>query len=693
MSNRSSNKLPNNLPQLQNLIKRDPTSYKDEFLQQHRHFKSTLEVFDLSPDKFNSSLDELVMFLAQVAKCYQEELKEFPETLVETLRKHSTVIDPDMRLSFCRSLIMLRNKNLISPAEIHQLFFQLLRCQDKSLRGFLKDNIITDIKNINSRHKDLKLNTKLQNFMYSMLKDSHTIAAKTSLDVMISLYKKNVWRDEKTVNVMVTACFSKVTKIMVTALKFFLGSDEDEDEESEDEDDLPTTKEVKLANRVNKKTKKRERMLTNIKKAHKKKKKKDKAPQFNFSALHLIHDPQDLAEKLFKKLEGLTEKFEVKLMMLEFVSRLIGTHQLFVLNFYPYIARFLAPHQREVVRLLQFSAQGCHELVPPESVEPVLKAIVNNFVTERNSSEIMGVGLNAVRELCARCPLVMDADLLQDLAQFKTHKDKSVHMASRSLIQLYRSTHPELLHKKDRGRPTEAVVAMKRKAYGEDDVAEAVPGAEVLEGVEEDQGAMEAPMQPRRKRKRLAEDEEEDDESSDEDQWEDIHHSDVEIDECDEPEEFLSLEEKDAKAKEVTLGRILTDADFKKIDAAQLRKQVQSVRKKGKGKRAKVEITTETPSTKGREELVRLDTIEMVYGKKKNDKEARMASIKRGREGEKFGRKREKMSEHASTTNKEKAKKKNFSMMKHKIKSKVKKSFRDKQMDLQKRLLKQQKFK
>ena len=44
--------------------------------------------------------------------------------------------------------------------------------------------------------------------------------------------------------------------------------------------------------------------------------------------------------------------------------------------------------------------------------------------------------------------------------------------------------------------------------------------------------------------------------------------------ECDEPEEFLSLEEKDAKAKEVTLGRILTDADFKKIDAAQLRKQV-----------------------------------------------------------------------------------------------------------------------
>jgi hypothetical protein len=37
-----------------------------------------------------------------------------------------------------------------------------------------------------------------------------------------------VWRDEKTVNVITTACFNKVTKIMVTAIKFFLGNDNDE---------------------------------------------------------------------------------------------------------------------------------------------------------------------------------------------------------------------------------------------------------------------------------------------------------------------------------------------------------------------------------------------------------------------------------------------------------------------------------
>merc|ERR1719210_2338733 len=288
---------------------------------------------------------------------------------------------------------------------------------------------------------------------------------------MATLYRKNVWRDAKTVNVIATGCFSKETKILVTATKFFLGSDDqDDDENSDDEEDLPTAKEATLANKFNKKTRKREKYLENIKKAHKKKKKKNSAPSYNFSALHLVHDPQEFAEKLFRRLEGLNEKFEVKLMLLELVSRLIGTHQLILLNYYPYIARFLAPHQREVIRLLQFSAQAAHEMVPPDCVEPALKAIINNFVTERNSAEVMAVGLNAVRELCARCPLVMTEELLQDLAEYKTYKDKGVMMASRSVIQLFRSLAPELLHKKDRGKPTESTLTAKRKEFGEADV-------------------------------------------------------------------------------------------------------------------------------------------------------------------------------------------------------------------------------
>ena len=61
---------------------------------------------------------------------------------------------------------------------------------------------------------------------------------------MVELYKKNVWSDAKTVNIVVTACFSSTTKVMVAAIKFFLGKDEDADNQedssdSEDEVHLP----------------------------------------------------------------------------------------------------------------------------------------------------------------------------------------------------------------------------------------------------------------------------------------------------------------------------------------------------------------------------------------------------------------------------------------------------------------------
>ncbi len=100
--------------------------------------------------------------------------------------------------------------------------------------------------------------------------------------------------------------------------------------------------------------------------------------------------------------------------------------------------------------MLQFAAQAAHELLPPDVMEPVLSAVVNNFVTERNSAEVMAVGLNAIREMCARCPLIMHADLLHDLVEYRTSKHKSVMMAARSILQLYRIVNPELLPRKER---------------------------------------------------------------------------------------------------------------------------------------------------------------------------------------------------------------------------------------------------
>ncbi|XP_074760038.1 protein SDA1 homolog isoform X6 [Athene noctua] len=651
MSGRQGNKLPSNLPQLQNLIKRDPTSYTEEFLQQYHHYQSHVEIFTFQPDKPSKELAELVMFLAQVAHCYPEHMASFPQQLKELLSYHHTVLDADLRMT-------------------------------------LYTHIVSDIKNVNAKHKNNKVNTTLQNFMYTMLRDSNPTAAKISLDVMIELYRRNIWNDAKTVNVITTACFSKVTKVLVASLKFFLGRDEDEkqDSDSESEDDVPTARDLMVRYATNKKTTKRKKKLEKAMKVLKKQKKKNKPEVFNFSAIHLIHDPQDFAEKLLKQLENCKERFEVKMMLMDLISRLVGIHELFLFNFYPFVQRFLQPHQREVTKILLFAAQASHQLVPPEIIQSVLMTIANNFVTDKNSGEVMTVGINAIKEITARCPLAMTEDLLQDLVQYKTHKNKNVMMSARTLIHLFRSLNPEMLQKKFRGKPTEASLEARIHEYGELDAKDYIPGAEVLdvesqkekEGTQEEDGWESASLS--------GEDDNEDGE------WIDVHHSsDEEQQEIVKKVKSMPIEERKAKAAAVSTSRLLTQEEFHKIRLAQLSKELNSAPGKS-AKRKNIEIDDEEEESRG--ELLSLRDIEHLHKKPKSDKETRLATAMAGKTDRKeFVKKKTRINPFASSSNKEKKKHKNFMMMRysHSVRTKNKRSFREKQLALRDALLKKRK--
>uniref|UniRef100_A0A8C1RQZ9 Protein SDA1 n=1 Tax=Cyprinus carpio TaxID=7962 RepID=A0A8C1RQZ9_CYPCA len=605
--------LPTNLPQLQNLIKRDPKSYTEEVKKKKK--LSNVEIFKHQPDKSNKDLAELVMFLAQVGHCYLEELSDFPQQLTDLLLNHHTVLEPDLRMTFCKALILLRNKDLISPTSLLGLFFELLRCHDKLLRKTLYTHIVTDIKNINAKHKNNKLNTTLQNFMYTMLRDSNPTAAKISLDVMVELYRRNIWNDTKTVNVITTACFSKVTKFKFTI--------------------------IILVNFTAKCV-----IFIFFSQKHKKKK---KVEVFNFSAIHLVHDPQDFAEKLLKQLESSNERFEVKIMMMELISRLVGIHE--VIN-----------------KLFMISS--------------FIKTIANNFVTDRNSGEAMTVGINAIKELVARCPLSMSEDLLQDLAQYKSHKDKNVVMSARGLIQLFRDLNPHMLHRRDRGKPTESSKEAKIQNYGELEAKDYIPGAEVLEvkekvDEEEDEDGWESASMS---------------EDDDDSEWVNVHHSSDE-DQTEVAEKLQSIpeDERKAKAAAVSTSRLLMQDDFKKIRVAQMAKEVSAA--PGKGQKRK---NVESEEEEERGELLSLRDIERLHKKPKSDKETRLATAMAGRTDRKeFVKKRSKLNPFASTSNKEKKRKKNFIMMKHSqnVRTKGKRSFRDKQIALRDALLKKRKHK
>lgn len=78
-------------------------------------------------------------------------------------------------------------------SRVLQLFFKLFKVPDKPLRELLYNHIVTDIKNLNAKHKNNKINNALQNFMFTMMQDANEVCAKKAIDVMIELYRKRLW--------------------------------------------------------------------------------------------------------------------------------------------------------------------------------------------------------------------------------------------------------------------------------------------------------------------------------------------------------------------------------------------------------------------------------------------------------------------------------------------------------------------
>ena len=296
--------------------------------------------------------------------------------------------------------------------------------------------------------------------------------------------------DAKTVNIVAEACLSPVSKLVAPALHFFLGTnDNSKDEDEEEDESIPDITGLKHANGINKKRKSRAHQLEKaLAKVKRKDRQKNRAEVFNFSALHLLNDPQEFTETLFSRLRLATQKntfnFELRLEMMNLISRLIGVHKLFVLGFYDFLISYIKPHQKNVTQILAYLAQASHDLVPPDVMEPVVRAVADNFVWTNCASEVVTAGLNALYHICVRAPLVMPDSLLQSLIDdYKNHRDKGPMQACRALLALYRDFNPALLKKKDRGKSGAMKAASNKgvvlNSYGAVDIQSTVLGEEV----------------------------------------------------------------------------------------------------------------------------------------------------------------------------------------------------------------------
>lgn len=535
------------------------------------------------------------------------------------------------------------------------------------------------------------------------------------------LWKRQVWTDAKPVEIMKEASLADNVKVIVGGVGFFLGGDREREELEDDSSDDNAIDMGKLKHQIgiNKKTKKRARAMDNAIATVKKKEKKKKQPHpLNFSAFHLLHDPQGFAENLFAKhLQNPRSKLnlEQKLLVLQLVSRLIGLHKLTILPFYSYFLKYLNPRQPSVTSFLASLAQATHSLVPPEDLEPLIQKIANEFVSEAAAAEVASAGLNGIREICVRQPLAMNPTLLQDLVMYKKSKDKGVMMAAKGLLGLYREVGADMLKKKDRGKEVAMGLRagdIKERRFGEA-VAGGIEGLELLEKWKEEE----------RQKKRLgltlsveANADESNIDKENEDGWEvDDAGSDdscgwINVDSDDEinisdsdgdkpafkrakyePVDGKEGEDKENEAaKAVVLVQeastlasktILTPADLAKLRELQLEASVNkflpsSHRKRIAQQQAQLNRHVDDPLT-----AVEIEGLASLL--KKMSKEDKVARAKEGQaersehKSIQAIRKSRKEAQGKSSTNKEKARKKNFLMTLGKAKGKQKKSLVD----------------
>ncbi|EGC37656.1 hypothetical protein DICPUDRAFT_149732 [Dictyostelium purpureum] len=726
------------LLQLQNLTKRDPAAYKEEFLLQYQHYLTQLQIFQLKPTKEFKHFAQLVSFLSHVCICYPKELSEFPKQISDLLENSCSNLEPELRRILAKSLILMRNRNLLQQTTLLSLFFKLFRVHDKPLRKLLYSHIVADIKNTNLKQKNQRLNRTLQNYMYSMMNDDSDIAAKMSLKVMIDLFRKKIWHDTKTVNVISNGIFSKNSKIIITTLNFFLHIDNPDKEDEEDVEDAQKEQRAKdnyrkksLSNRVGKKTKGRQTRLSKSKVDLKKaKQNEEKKGQPNFPAIELIHDPQGYCDKLFNVLAKTTEKFETRIMMMNFISRLISAHKLMVYNFYPFLQKYLQPHQKNITYLLAVLAQACHDLVDPDVLKPLIMTIAKFFVNDGCAPEVIAIGLNTIRAICARCPLAMEPVLLADLIQYKDKKEKGVAMASKSLLQFFRDNYPSMLPKKERGKNKTDVGLL---AFGHQKVEQGVSDIDLLydeelnrkldaiengedidsdeewESADEDEDIDEEGVEEEGDEE-LEEVEEDDDEEweeveegdqedvDDDEEWEEVEDGDEddeeeeeEDDEEEEEEDIVNENEKDEKFLKPKVKKvyekddgmdklqILTDKDFERLKKLQALKKSIEENKEYEG----------MDEDEDNEEDINgfIDPSQLIgsHKKKKMELEERIKQIKENRaeRGEYTSKTKHKENRVGkSTTNEFKSKQKQFifQLKTQKVRGKTLMSFRDKQI-------------
>ncbi|GAA5822167.1 hypothetical protein JCM11251_004879 [Rhodosporidiobolus azoricus] len=331
--------ITSSLPALQNLLKRSPDAYAEEFAVQWARFQSLVKILQLGlggTKADEEQLREVTGFVCQVAHLYPALTKSLPSVLSGLLLSSAPTastsgastaapaggsaisgggvqLSPDTRKTMMQGLVLLRRRDVITAVELLKTLFPLLSITTSpNLRTFILKTIIGDIKNANLKSKNNKLNSTVQGLLMAMIERGITAEnerlgtgvkasrrgastgkngkvvggreAMWAVKIAAELWRKNVWKGDKMcVKVVARACFHPDTKVQSAAMHFFLitpdaNGPNGELDSDEEEEEGPDIRGVKHRQEINKKRKSSERRAKKeIKSANAKRRAKEQA--------------------------------------------------------------------------------------------------------------------------------------------------------------------------------------------------------------------------------------------------------------------------------------------------------------------------------------------------------------------------------------------------------------------------------
>ena len=247
-----------------------------------------------------------MLFTAACAGAYPSRTARLAPDLTAALAAHAPAMHPDLRLTFARALMLLRNRGAVPGEALLPVWLSLLALADKPLRNAVAAHIVADVKRANAKARADKFNRVAQAALGGAAARGERGAARASLGLLAGLWRRSVWRDARTANAIAGAVAHPDEGVAVAALKFFLGEDDagaaaDSDDDGDgaaaavasiagpDKTALHRANNLGTTSSKKKKQAKLKRVVASMKRTARRER---GGASEGFAAIQLLHDPQ-----------------------------------------------------------------------------------------------------------------------------------------------------------------------------------------------------------------------------------------------------------------------------------------------------------------------------------------------------------------------------------------------------------------